>query len=124
MAVRVEHTAAAHEPAFDPTATTPFGPWRAIGWQARPDESPKDDQAEGEQSEVGQSAWTSAGVAPPGSGSSGGSRGVPGRLRGLGSRFGWGLADQAVSSLTNFAVSLYVARTLGAVQFGAFSLAY
>jgi len=29
-----------------------------------------------------------------------------------------------VSSLTNFAVSLYVARTLGAVQFGAFSLAY
>jgi O-antigen/teichoic acid export membrane protein len=29
-----------------------------------------------------------------------------------------------VSSLTNFAVSLYVARSLGAVQFGAFSLAY
>jgi O-antigen/teichoic acid export membrane protein len=45
-------------------------------------------------------------------------------LRGLGRRFSWGLADQAVSSLTNFAVSLYVARTLGAVQFGAFSLAY
>ena len=43
---------------------------------------------------------------------------------GLGRRFGWGLADQAVSSLTNFAVSLYVARTLGAAQFGAFSLAY
>jgi len=42
----------------------------------------------------------------------------------LSRRFGWGLADQAVSSLTNFAVSLYVARTLGAVQFGAFSLAY
>lgn len=37
---------------------------------------------------------------------------------------GWGVADQAVSSLTNFAVSIYVARTLGAVQFGAFSLAY
>jgi O-antigen/teichoic acid export membrane protein len=53
-----------------------------------------------------------------------GSRGGAGRLRGLRSRFGWGLADQAVSSLTNFAVSLYVARTLGAVQFGAFSLAY
>jgi O-antigen/teichoic acid export membrane protein len=32
--------------------------------------------------------------------------------------------DQAVSSLTNFAVSIYVMRTLGAVQFGAFSLAY
>src|SRR5215831_7927151 len=39
-------------------------------------------------------------------------------------RLGWGLADQAVSSLTNFAVSIYVARTLGAAQFGAFSLAY
>jgi O-antigen/teichoic acid export membrane protein len=39
-------------------------------------------------------------------------------------RVGWGVADQAISSLTNFAVSLYVARTLGAVQLGAFSLAY
>jgi O-antigen/teichoic acid export membrane protein len=39
-------------------------------------------------------------------------------------RLGWGVADQAVSSLTNFAVSIYIARTLGAVQFGAFSLAY
>ena len=39
-------------------------------------------------------------------------------------RLSWGVADQAVSSLTNFAVSIYVARTLGAVQFGAFSLAY
>ena len=39
-------------------------------------------------------------------------------------RLGWGVADQAVSSLTNFGVSIYVARTLGAVQFGAFSLAY
>ena len=46
------------------------------------------------------------------------------RPPGAGRRFGWGLADQAVSSLTNFAVSLYVARSLGAVQFGAFSLAY
>jgi O-antigen/teichoic acid export membrane protein len=41
-----------------------------------------------------------------------------------GRRLGWGVADQAVSSLTNFAVTLYVARSLGAVQFGAFSLAY
>ncbi len=39
-------------------------------------------------------------------------------------RIGWGVADQAVSSLTNFAVSIYVVHTLGAVQFGAFSLAY
>ena len=29
-----------------------------------------------------------------------------------------------MSSLTNFAVNIYVARTLGAVQYGAFSLAY
>lgn len=39
-------------------------------------------------------------------------------------RFGWGLADQMVSSLSNAAVSFYVARALGATQFGAFSLAY
>jgi O-antigen/teichoic acid export membrane protein len=39
-------------------------------------------------------------------------------------RLGWGVADQAVSSLTNFAVAILVARSLGAVQFGAFSLAY
>ncbi len=39
-------------------------------------------------------------------------------------RMGWGLADQVVSSLTNFAVGIYVVHALGAVQFGAFSLAY
>ena len=39
-------------------------------------------------------------------------------------RLSWGLADQVVSSLTNFAVSISVVRTLGAEQFGAFSLAY
>jgi O-antigen/teichoic acid export membrane protein len=39
-------------------------------------------------------------------------------------RLGWGVADQAVSSLTNFAVSIYVVHSLGAAQFGAFSLAY
>ena len=41
-------------------------------------------------------------------------------VRGL----GWGVADQAVSSVTNFAMVLYVAHTVGAAQFGAFSLAY
>jgi O-antigen/teichoic acid export membrane protein len=46
------------------------------------------------------------------------------RARETAGRFGWGVADQAVSSLTNSAVSIYVARELGAVQFGAFSLAY
>ncbi len=37
---------------------------------------------------------------------------------------GWGVADQGLSSLTNLAVTLSIARTLGAEQFGAFSLAY
>lgn len=46
------------------------------------------------------------------------------RLRQSGGRIGWGLADQAVSSLTNAAMSIYVARELGAVAFGAFSLSY
>ncbi len=39
-------------------------------------------------------------------------------------RLGWGVADQAVSSLTNFAVNIYIVRHLGAVQYGAFALAY
>ena len=39
-------------------------------------------------------------------------------------RLGWGLADQMVSSLTNFALSIVVVHVLGAEQFGAFSLAY
>jgi O-antigen/teichoic acid export membrane protein len=39
-------------------------------------------------------------------------------------RLGWGVADQAVSSLGNFALSLYVLQAFGAVEFGAFSLAF
>jgi O-antigen/teichoic acid export membrane protein len=39
-------------------------------------------------------------------------------------RLTWGVADQAMSSLSNFAVNIYIARTLGAVQYGAFALAY
>jgi O-antigen/teichoic acid export membrane protein len=47
------------------------------------------------------------------------------RLRGqLARRLSWGVADQAMSSLTNFAVVILVAHSLGAVKFGAFSLAY
>jgi O-antigen/teichoic acid export membrane protein len=45
-------------------------------------------------------------------------------LNKVASRFGWGLADQAMSSVSNAAVSFYVARELGAASFGAFSLAY
>lgn len=45
-------------------------------------------------------------------------------LRQVARRFSWGLADQGMSSLSNAAISLYVARQLGAAQFGAFSVAY
>jgi O-antigen/teichoic acid export membrane protein len=39
-------------------------------------------------------------------------------------RLSWGLADQAVSSMTNFIVGIHVARSLGATAFGIFSLAW
>jgi O-antigen/teichoic acid export membrane protein len=39
-------------------------------------------------------------------------------------RLSWGVADQIVSSLTNFAIGIYVIHALGAAEFGAFSLAY
>lgn len=39
-------------------------------------------------------------------------------------RFSWGLADQAMSSLSNSAVSIYILHELGFAEFGAFSLAY
>ena len=46
------------------------------------------------------------------------------QTRRIGGRLSWGLADQAMCSLTNFLLSAYIARNLGATQFGAFSLAY
>lgn len=39
-------------------------------------------------------------------------------------RLGWGVADQGISSLSNFAVGLFVARSFGASSFGAFALAF
>jgi O-antigen/teichoic acid export membrane protein len=39
-------------------------------------------------------------------------------------RLSWGVADQAMSSVTNFSVNIYIARALGAVQYGAFGLAF
>jgi O-antigen/teichoic acid export membrane protein len=39
-------------------------------------------------------------------------------------RLGWGVADQGISSLSNFALGLFVARSFGANNFGAFTLAY
>ena len=37
---------------------------------------------------------------------------------------GWGVADQGMSSLTNFAVNIYIAHELGAAAYGAFVLAF
>lgn len=45
-------------------------------------------------------------------------------IRQVGRRLTWGVADQLMATLTNFLLSIYVARTLGAVDFGAFTLAY
>ena len=39
-------------------------------------------------------------------------------------RMGWGVVDQAASSLTNFVMSIYILRDLGATQYGAFAIAY
>ncbi|MEO3977924.1 hypothetical protein [Streptomyces sp. CAU 1734] len=48
----------------------------------------------------------------------------PAAKRALAGRLSWGLADQAVCSMTNFAVGIYVARSLGLAAFGVFSLAW
>jgi O-antigen/teichoic acid export membrane protein len=44
--------------------------------------------------------------------------------KGMALRLSWGLGDQAVSSLTNFAVGVFVAHGLGVGAFGIFSLAW
>lgn len=50
-------------------------------------------------------------------------RSFMGRLAGpLGRRVGWGLVDQALSSVTNFALAILVARSVSAREFGAFTL--
>jgi O-antigen/teichoic acid export membrane protein len=43
---------------------------------------------------------------------------------GMGRRAGWGVADQLVSSGTNYAANVVVLRALGVEAFGAFSLAF
>jgi O-antigen/teichoic acid export membrane protein len=45
-------------------------------------------------------------------------------VRQAGRRMSWGVADQGMSSVSNFAVNIYIAHTLGAVQYGAFSVTY
>lgn len=46
------------------------------------------------------------------------------QLLAIGGRLTWGAADQALSSTTNFVVTAYIAHVLGAVSFGAFSIAF
>ncbi|MGG2464067.1 hypothetical protein ACO0M4_30535 [Streptomyces sp. RGM 3693] len=60
---------------------------------------------------------TTASAAPAGHARRTAKRAVVGRLS-------WGLADQAASSVSNFAVGIYVARSLGLTAFGVFSLAW
>lgn len=45
-------------------------------------------------------------------------------LRNAARRLGWGVADQGMSSVSNFALGLFVARSYGASNFGAFTLAF
>ena len=51
-------------------------------------------------------------------------RAVIGSARSVGGRMSWGLIDQAISSLTNFAVGIVVAHNFGLEEFGAFTLAW
>jgi O-antigen/teichoic acid export membrane protein len=46
------------------------------------------------------------------------------QVRRIGARLSWGISDQVMCSLTNFLLSAYIARNLGAAEFGSFSLAY
>jgi O-antigen/teichoic acid export membrane protein len=49
--------------------------------------------------------------------------GSPGRRSGV-RRLGWGISDQALSSVTNFALAVLVARTVSTADLGAFGLAF
>ncbi|MEU1594116.1 hypothetical protein ABZ468_14940 [Streptomyces sp. NPDC005708] len=60
---------------------------------------------------------TTAPAAPAGQARRSATRAMAGRLS-------WGLADQAASSLSNFLVGAYVARSLGLASFGVFSLVW
>lgn len=46
------------------------------------------------------------------------------RVVALVQRTGWGIADQALSSLTNFALGVVIARAVGLAAFGAFTLVF
>ena len=47
-----------------------------------------------------------------------------GRLVATVRRLGWGVADQGISSLSNFALGIVAAKSLDPTEFGAFTLAY
>jgi len=51
-------------------------------------------------------------------------RSISQALRSTTGRFGWGVADQALSSLTNFALGLLAARTFSVSEFGSFALVF
>jgi len=51
-------------------------------------------------------------------------RSISQAVRSTTGRFGWGVADQALSSLTNFALGLLAARVLSATDFGSFALVF
>ncbi|MDQ1289489.1 MAG: hypothetical protein QG622_3055 [Actinomycetota bacterium] len=53
-----------------------------------------------------------------------GADGTRGGVRTVVHRLSWGVADQAVSSLSNFALGLFVVRAFGASGLGAFTLAF
>lgn len=61
---------------------------------------------------------------PAATAAKGGGAGAGAAGRAMAGRLSWGLADQAASSMTNFAVGIYVARSLGLTAFGVFSLAW
>ncbi|MEV0091296.1 hypothetical protein [Streptomyces sp. NPDC050738] len=48
----------------------------------------------------------------------------PSFSRSMARRLSWGLADQAASSISNFLVGMYVARSLGLTAFGLFTLTW
>jgi O-antigen/teichoic acid export membrane protein len=63
-------------------------------------------------------------VAEPRTGAAALVEGAGRRTTGRIQRFGWGLADQVFSSLTNFALTFLVARSVDAAGFGVFAIAF
>jgi O-antigen/teichoic acid export membrane protein len=53
-----------------------------------------------------------------------GDSGAVARLKRLVRRLGWGVADQVLSSFTNFAVGLLIVRMFGIAAFGGFAIAF